>query len=845
MAWRETRASWARLLFFFLSVALGVAAVVLLRSVVQNVRTTLTGEARALVGADLVLQSPRPWTAEQVADAAAVIGPDDLLDETAMVDTQTMARGVEGRGTGLVRLVELRGVEAAFPFYGRLELEGGLTYAHQRLAGRGALVQRDLLVDLGLDVGETLVLAGQPFEIRGVVSRDRVQQGSGIAFGPRVYVDLADLRKTTLLGPGSRATHARMLRVPEDRVLPLVEALRERFRQATIGVRSWRTLEDRLGRSLRTAENYLSLVGFAVVVLGGIGVWSVTRVIVQQKIKSVAILKCVGAASGQVLAIYVLQVTAMALVGSSLGVALARAGAAAIPARVLTALDVGAVTITLSAAAQGVAVGVLVSVLFALVPLLEMRGVKPLLLLRADTADQSRARDWRSVGAGVVVGGLLVVVAMWQAGSVLAGLYVSGGLGGVALVLWAASRLLVRLVRPLTRVRGFAVRHATLGLGRPGNQTRVILMAVGLGSFFILGVRALQGNLLAEFNDELGQNWPDLVLIDVQKDQVDDVRRVAGAFARTTPSLVPQLRARVTAVDGARVTLPTREAVREHGRLGREFSLTYRSDLQPNEVVSAGQFWSTPLPGLTTPDGADTEVSISHDVEEDVGVQIGDLISFDVAGRPVRARVTSVRHVEWNDEQNGGFVFVLRPGPAVDRTPHAFMGFVQLSPDGRARGDLQRQLVTAHPNVTIIDVRDVLGRVQEIIGNASLAITVVGAVTLVAGVLILVGAVAMTKFQRLYETAIYRALGASTRLVVTLTAIEYGLLGLLAGTLGGLGALALSWSLARFLFEIEWRPAPGLLTGGALATAVAVSLVGVLASVDLLLRKPLGTLRDP
>ena len=304
MAWREMRASWVRLLFFFVCVALGVAAIVVIRSVVQNVRMTLTREARSLVGADLVVASSRAWTPEIRKRLDDELSSTRIAGRTEVIETQTMAAGLEGQGSGRVRLVELRGVEAGYPFYGALELDGGQAYSHDLLVDHGALVPAAFLAELGLEIGDVVRLAGQRFVIRGAVTRDRVQRGGGVvAFGPRVYIDLTDLRATSLLGFGSRASYQVHLRVDESAIEPLTRRLRGALTREVASVRSWRTLEERLGRNLRMAENYLSLVGFAIVVLGGIGVWSVTRVLVQQKVRSVAILKCLGATSRQVLAI--------------------------------------------------------------------------------------------------------------------------------------------------------------------------------------------------------------------------------------------------------------------------------------------------------------------------------------------------------------------------------------------------------------------------------------------------------------------------------------------------------------------------------------------------------------
>jgi putative ABC transport system permease protein len=843
MAWRETRAGWAHLLFFFLCVAIGVAAIVGLRSVIQNVRETLSREARSLLGADIVVQSPRDWTGDIRAQLDARLDAVTVLARTSVIETTTMVQPVEGAGLDVVRLVELRAVEAGYPFYGVLTLQSGRAYSHELLVGHGAIVQPEVLAQLGVRVGDAILVAGEPFVIKDVVTKDRVQRRGGFALGPRVYVDLSDLRQTPLLGYGSRASHQILLKVAPAAVDALTAGLRAAFEKETVTVQSWRTLDDRAGKLLDTGENYLSLVGFAIVVLGGIGVWSVTRVFVEQKIRTVAILKCVGATSRQVLEIYVLEMLALAAAGSALGVLLAAIGLTLIPRAALDAIGAESVRVTTSAAAQGTAVGVLVSLLFAVVPLLEMRAVKPLLLLRADSAPTARRRDWRSLLTAAAIASAIAGVAIWQAGSLRVGLYAVAGFAGVAAALHVAAVGLVRALAPLARSKRFALRHAVVSLGRPGNQTRVILMAVGLGCFFVLGVRAIQMNLLAAFSvSGSGRTPPDLVLIDIQSDQLAGVRAIAAAEGAAPPVLQPLMRARVVGIDGADVHLATAEDVRAHGELSREYGITFRDHLQDNERIVGGSFWTAALPPTGTPDGLDAEVSVEQGLHERFGIALGDVMRFDIAGRVLRARVTSFRKVTWDDAQNGGFMFVFRPGP-IERAPHTFVGFLQGLPTAGRRAALQRVLVTRFPNISAIDVREVLQSVQEVMNNVSLAVSIVGGVTLCAGVLILIGSVAMTKFQRLYEAAIYRTLGAGTRLLAAMTAIEYGLLGLLAGFIGAAGATALSWGVSTRILEIAWRPLPGTLAAGIAVAAALVGVVGVAASADVLVRKPLATLR--
>jgi putative ABC transport system permease protein len=838
MVVRELRSSWRRLLFFFVCVAIGVGAIVALRSVIQSVRLGLVREARAIVSADVVISTNRPWTASVRERVDRKLAETPVLQRIESVETATMVRPENG---AVAKMVELKGVQRGYPMYGQLVLADGLTYRHELLQNRGALVRPDLLVQFGVRTGDHIVVGGQLFTIRGVITQEPGRRVGAFSFGTRVLVDYEDLQATGLLAFGSRANYSIMLRVRDDAVGPLVRDLRRDFQNDFVNARSYKSTEDDIGEDLLRAENYLSLVGFIMVILGGIGVWSVTRVFVRQKIKSVAILKCIGATTRLVLATYVVQVVLLGLCGSLVGVGIAGAAIAVIPRSVVAAFGDVPYGLTTAAILQGIGVGMLVSLLFSLVPLLEVRRVKPLLLLRGGDVSAGVAKiDWLQVGMTALVSLALVVVASWQAASWKVGLLVCGGFAVVALVLHGAGVLLVWAVRPLMLAPWFPLRHAVGSLARPGNQTRVILLAVGLGSFFVIGVRALQANLLKEFSVTLQGSGADMFLVDIQQDQLDGVRRFVQTRTGAEPRLIPVLRARVTAVHGRDVNLETVADVRRRGGIGREFVITYRNQLEPNETLKAGTFWSgqPPLPA----DAKELQVSIEQGIQERARIGVGDLMRFDVLGRTVEARVMSVREVEWQDARNGGFMFVFRPGP-FDRAPHSHIGTLRAPENPTDRALFQRDLVAAFPNVSAIDVREIMATIQGVVDNLTLAISVVGGVALGSGVLILIGAVAMTKFQRVYEAAILRTLGASTRLLAAMLALEYSALGLLAGCIGAAGALALTWGICRFVFEITWRPAPGVLVAGAIITTLLVGTIGVAASFDVLRRKPLATLR--
>jgi putative ABC transport system permease protein len=419
----------------------------------------------------------------------------------------------------------------------------------------------------------------------------------------------------------------------------------------------------------------------------------------------------------------------------------------------------------------------------------------------------------------------------------------------VAFVLHLAGLALVRAVQPLRYARSFALRQAVLHIARPGNQTRVILLAVGLGTFFILGVRTLQANLLRDFAIQAGENAPDMFLIDIQPDQRDRLASFVDAAngQGPAPKVIPVLRARVVAVKGKDMELDSYQAVRGRGGLSREFTVTYRPKLEANEQVIEGRWWDdTPIQGA-----AEAEVSIEErfsDRDNDGNfrmgsrIQVGDRISFDVLGRVITARVANVRRVDWQDFRAGGFMFVFRPG-TFDEAPHTYISALQGPQDADARAKMQADLVTQFPNVSVIDLKEILATIQDVVGKVTLAVTVVGALVLFSGTLILVGAVTMTKYRRVYEAAILKTLGASGRLIATMLLLEYGVLGAIAGTVGALGAIALSWGVARYALDLPWQASPLITVTGIAATSVLVATIGVLASIDVLRHKPLATLR--
>jgi len=838
MAVRETRSSWQRLVFFFICIAVGVAAIVALRSVIRSVRDVLGGEARSLIAADALIGTSRDWTPDARATIDHRMTEAGATARTETIETPTMVRPADVTRIA-ARMVELKAIQAGFPLYGSMTLDSGQPYSHALLEHHGALVRPELLSALGINVGDSVAIGTATFVIRGVVANEPGRNLGAFSLGPRVFVDFDDMPSTGLLVFGSRARRVILARVPDDHLDDMVGKINRDFAEEYINARSYRATDDAIGRDFDRSENYLSLVGLVIVILGGIAVSSVTRVFVLQKIRSIAVLKCLGATSRQIMAVYLLQIMSLGLAGSLLGVAIARAALAGIPLALGPSTNslLAAVhyTIAWRIALQGITIGVLVSLLFSLVPLLDVRLVKPSLLLRDET--RAPGRDPARIAAMMFVSAALVAVAAWQASSLRVGVVVCVGFAALAVVLLIAGRVLVKVIAPLQNAPSFPLRHAVLHLSRPGNQTRVILLAVGLGAFFIVGVRSLQASLLDEFSLQVGADSADMFLLDIQRGQVEEMRQFFADPANGvgTSRLIPVLRARVTGVSGRVTTLENFEDVRARGSLAREYTVTYRDHLEANERVLEGAFWNGP--------SSDPEVSIEKGLRQRFAISVGDVVRFDILGRVVNARVSSVRDVDFKDARAGGFMFVFRPGGPLEQAPQTFIAPLK-GPDGAgARSKFQHDLATKFPNVSVIDFHEILATIRDVMSKVTLAITVVGGLVLFSGALILVGAVAMTKFQRVYEAAVFKTLGANSSAIARMLLFEYGVLGTLAGTVGSAGAVALTWGVSRFALDIPWRVFPAEHLAGVGLTAALVAAIGVLSSLDVLRNKPLATLR--
>lgn len=830
---REIRSSWQRLLFFFLCIALGVGSVVALRSLIQNVTRAVGTDARALMTADLEISSTSDFSPADLAKIETVIGNSAIVeDRNETITTSSMASPVDLANQN-VRMVELKGIEPPFPIVGSFSLDGAKPFDFALLENKGAVVARILLEDLKVKVGDRVKIGESEFQIRATFDEEPGGT-SGFRLGARVFVQKKAFDEAGINRNTSRVRH-RILYRTSDNPTELVKQLREMLKGTALTVQSYRETQQRLGEQFARTENYLALTGLLILVLGGIGVWNVSRAFVEQKRKAVAVLKCLGASGNRIIVVYLLQILTLGLVGSVFGVLLAQLALWFVRFRFAEELpERMTYSASLSTAIQGILLGVLISMIFSALPLLQVRNIKPRLLLRDENNASLRTLDRTKWVFGALSLAALLALAIWQAGSITVGLFFLGGLAATSITLYIAAVVLTKLVRRLKPFGSFALRQGINSLYRPGNQTRIILLAVGLGAFVVLTVQTLQTNLVREFDFSRNQRLPSLFFIDVLRGQKDELANLIAERTGETPDVTPTVRARIAFLNGEPMGGNQSTEVRQQqAQIGREFAVTYRPNLDENESIVSGRWWNmqSDIP----------EVSVEEGVAERSNIKPGDSMTFDISGRKLTVRVGSIRKIDIRNTRTA-FVFVFKPG-VIDAAPQSYAVTTLSRIGATERQRLQRESILRFPNLQVFDVADILSAVQRLINNFVIAVSFVGSFVILSGILILIGSIALTKSQRIYENAILKTLGTPRLSLAAILLSEYGVLGFLAGLIGAGFAFVLSYIVSRYLLDIEWTLDPVMPLLGVLITTAVVMIVGVIASFDVLLKKPLATLR--
>jgi putative ABC transport system permease protein len=749
-------------------------------------------------------------------------------------------------GGETARLTQVLAVDPGYPFYGAIETEPAGEW--QRLAETGgAIVDDSLLSMLGARVGDRIALGEARFEVRAIVLNVPGDVSFRSALGPRVYIPRGRVAETGLLTPGARARYEAYLRFP-PRTDP--QKIADRYRAALSTERlAVRTVEEdqrQLSRTLTRFGNFLGLVGLIALLLGGIGVASAIHVFLQRRMPTVAVLRCMGATSRTVMVAYLLQAAAAGLAGGVAGAALGVGVQLALP-RVLRGTLPVAVAWSPSwpAILTGIAVGVWVAVAFALLPLVAVRRISPLAVLRRDFEDARPRRDAARLAALALLVASLVALAVLQAGRPSLGLAFAGGVAAAILLLALAARLLVRgLRRFFPGGLPYVYRQGLANLYRPANQTLMVVLSLGFGVFLLSTLALVQANLLRDLRVDRGASRPNVVFFDVQPDQQHEVRARVEAAGPLTAPVVPIVPMRIQSLKGRPVSellaLEDETKRPERWALRREYRSSFRDARAPSETIVAGSWWKA---GEWRGRGDSTEpvpIAVELGLARELKLAVGDEVVWDVQGVPLASRVASLREVEWARFEPNFFV-VFPEGPLAE-APRSYVLLARVE-DASARARLQRAVVEAHPNVSTLDLTQIQRAIEGVLDKVLLAIRFMAAFSLAAGAVVLAGAVAASQAQRVREGALLRTLGARKPQLVRILITEYAVLGALAAATAFLLSIAAGWALVRFVFEGSFAlPGAGLALLVALVVGLTVA-VGLAGSAEVWRRPPLEVLR--
>ena len=831
MAWRDSRGSRSRLLLFVSSMGLGVAALVAIHGFGANLRQAVDDQARELYGADLGVEGEQPFSGKVKAFLDSLGG-----ERSRRISFTSMAYFPEGAHT---RLARVRAIEGDFPFYGALEtVPAGAAEAY-RSGGEKALVDATLMNQFQQSPGDSVRIGRTMYEIAGSLQKMPQESAAVSLVSPRIYLPLAEL-DSTLLGTGSRAEYEMFFELPPGRdAADLVEEYAAFFEKWDLDVTTAEEAAEGWSEGLTDLYRFLSLVAFVALLLGGLGIASAVHVYIKQRLETVAVLRCVGATTGRTFLIYLVQAAAMggicAVAGTGLGLAvqgvLPEVLADFLPVDVPFRIEERALFI-------GAGVGVGGTLLFALLPLISVRRVSPLRSLRADYDVAKRAGpDLLRWALYVLLVLIVSAAAVLQAPSWEIGLGYAGGLAVVFGVLALLAKAVMYLTRRyLSSSLSYPFRQGLSNLFRPRNQTVMLTLALGFGTFLVITLYLLQATLLAQVQVSSSGQQPNLIFFDVQSDQVDSVARVVREEGYPVLDKVPIVPMRLSSVQGQSVEAlqadSTREVTWAHRRMYRS---TYRDSLASSERITAGTFRHAPHEGE-----GPVPVSVEEGIAEELGVGLGDTLTFDVQGLSVETVVASLREVDWQRVSTNFFV-VFPPG-VLEKAPTTYV-LLSRTPSPAASGRLQAAVVEAFPSVSAIDVGMVLDVLDQLLSRLAFVIRFMGLFSIMTGLIVLAGAVLVSRYQRMEESVLLKTLGATRGQVFRIMLIEYFFLGLLAAGAGISLALVAGWLLTHYVFEAPFFVNEWMLVVALLVVTGLTMGIGLFNSRDIYRRPPMTVLR--
>ena len=832
MAWRDSRRNRARLFLFVSAVVAGIAALTAVRSFSVNLTRDIDREAKTLLGADLLIDARHP-------------APDTLLatyvpegsQGASIVNFLSMVRFPSNGGT---RLSQIRAIEGNYPFYGIWKSEPENSWKSFR-EGKKALVEHALMLQYGIKPGDSIQVGNVTFVIEGDLLSSPGRAGIASAIAPVVFIPQAWLDSTGLVQKGSRVDYQYYYQIPAGiDVDALLDPKEKKMEDAGLNYETVNSRKRSLGAAFGNFGTFLNLVGFIALLLGCIGVAGAVHIYINDKLPTVAILRCLGASGRKAFYIYLVQVAGIGLLGAILGAVLGSLVQKILPILVRDLLPIENVSteFSWSAVGQGVLLGLAVAVLFALLPLAGILQTSPLRTLRASVDEPTTTGRLLRWGVYALISASVLGFTWWLVRDWQQTLYFIGGLAAAFLMLYGLAALFTWLLRRFFPKKwSYVWRQGIANLFRPQNQTLLLVVTIGLGTMLLSTLFLVQNLLLKQVAFSGSGSQPNMVLFDIQSNEKDSVAALVTRNSMPLMQQVAVVTTRVETIDGQTKQQDELDTLNSKPRWvwDREYRVTFRDSLIDTEEIIEGAWVGTHEVGTPVP------VSISDNLQQGMKATIGTRIVFNVQGARIETVVASVRKVNFNRVQTN--FMVVFPNGVLEKAPQFHVVVTKVN-SAEQSATFQSELVRRFPGVSAIDLTQILRSVDEVLRKVSFVIRFMAMFSILTGLLVLISSIYQGKFARIRESVLLRTLGASRRQILSINAIEYFLLGALACFAGVGLSVAGAWALSKFVFQIPFEPEwwPLLLTFASI-TGLTV-LMGLFNSREVVNKPPLEVLRN-
>ncbi len=830
LAYKDAKKNFSRLFLFISSIIIGIAALVAIDSFNYNLRNDINGQAKELLGADLTVNSRGKAFDEEFLNDLDTVNAEFAHDARFA----SMVFFPKSQGTRLIQVIALDG---NFPFYGEIGVSEGSNLRPFR-HGKSVLIDESLSIQYGVGLNDSLKLGKSTFLISGFVTRFPGNTSISASFAPVVYLPYSKIEETGLIQFGSRVNYNEYLKIIEGDVDEITERLKAPVEQYGYGYETVESKKENLGRGFDNLYKFFNLLGFVALILGCIGVASSVYIYVKEKKYAAAVLRCMGASGWQIFYVFFIQILALGVIGSILGVLFGVSVQFLLPYVISDFIPIDVkILISWLAVSRGLATGLIVSMLFSVPPLINMRFIPPLTILRTSEAKTKTVSKFRYFIFGLIIvfPWLFAVVQTdsWKYGS-----FFFGALLLVFTMLWVCSRGFIFMVkRYFPDSAGFVHRQGLSNLFRPNNQTSVLVVVIGLGAFLVSTMTLVQNSLLGQVEFAGKDERSNTVLFDIQPYQKEQVTTLAEKYEIPIQQLVPIVTTRLSAVRDsttAEIQADTTSHVRNWA-VTREYRVTYRDSLISSEKVIEGEFT-----GSVDDESDSIFISVSESLKRGLRLKLKDEIVWDVQGVPVKTYVGSVREVDWRRVQTN--FMVVFPTGTLESAPQSYVLISKID-DPKVSAAFQQALVRQFPNVSAIDLTLILNTLDSIFDKVAMVIRFMALFSVLTGLFVLSGTVTNSKYARLKENVLLRTLGAVQKQIVKITIIEYAYLGLFAGLTGSLPALIAAWGLSVYFFEILFFPDLISLAVIWILVAFLTVFVGWLNTRSVLNKSPLEVLR--